>query len=105
MVDRVMTLPGNPASFLLATVVRWAAKGEYRKELLGGRRPVSPGFASSAVDGEFYDIEKRRSSDKKVKHDIEVVVRPAGVCAKHEQRLADSFWKRPAGWLMGLGLC
>jgi len=42
-----------------------AAKGEYRKEfarVAEGR--FSPGFR---VDGEFYDIEESRSSDKKVK--------------------------------------
>jgi len=87
MVDRVMTLPEKTRFFLLAPVVR-GRKGEYRKELLEWQ---SAGFTRVRVDGEFYDIEETPKLDKKVKHDIEVVVDRLVVREGMEQRLADSF--------------
>jgi excinuclease ABC subunit A len=87
MVDRVMTLPEKTRFFLLAPVVR-GRKGEYRKELLEWQKA---GFTRVRVDGEFYDIEETPKLDKKVKHDIEVVVDRLVVREGMEQRLADSF--------------
>jgi excinuclease ABC subunit A len=87
MVDRVMTLPEKTRFFLVAPVVR-GRKGEYRKELLEWQ---SAGFTRVRVDGEFYDIEETPKLDKKVKHDIEVVVDRLVVREGMEQRLADSF--------------
>ncbi|MEP3226065.1 MAG: excinuclease ABC subunit UvrA [Parasphingorhabdus sp.] len=93
MVDRVMTLPEKTRFYLLAPVVR-GRKGEYRKELLEWQKA---GFTRVRVDGEFYDIEETPKLDKKLKHDIEVVVDRlvvrAGTDSKEgmETRLADSF--------------
>jgi len=87
MVDRVMTLPEKTRFFLLAPVVR-GRKGEYRKELLEWQKA---GFTRVRVDGEFYDIEETPKLDKKLKHDIEVVVDRLVVREGMEQRLADSF--------------
>ena len=87
MVDRVMTLPEKTRFFLLAPVVR-GRKGEYRKELLEWQKA---GFTRVRVDGEFYDIEDTPKLDKKLKHDIEVVVDRLVVREGMEQRLADSF--------------
>ncbi|NCN83393.1 MAG: excinuclease ABC subunit UvrA, partial [Sphingomonadales bacterium] len=87
MVDRVMALPEKTRFFLLAPVVR-GRKGEYRKELLEWQKA---GFTRVRVDGEFYDIEETPKLDKKVKHDIEVVVDRLVVREGMEQRLADSF--------------
>ena len=87
MVDRVMTLPEKTRFFLLAPVVR-GRKGEYRKELLEWQKA---GFTRVRVDGEFYDIEDSPKLDKKLKHDIEVVVDRLVVREGMEQRLADSF--------------
>ncbi len=87
MVDRVMTLPEKTRFFLLAPVVR-GRKGEYRKELLEWQKA---GFTRVRVDGEFHDIEDSPKLDKKLKHDIEVVVDRLVVREGMEQRLADSF--------------
>jgi len=87
MVDRVMLLKEKTRFYLLAPVVR-GRKGEYRKELLEWQKA---GFTRVRVDGEFYDIEETPKLDKKVKHDIEVVVDRLVVREGMEQRLADSF--------------
>ncbi|VAW02754.1 Excinuclease ABC subunit A, partial [hydrothermal vent metagenome] len=93
MVDRTMALPEKTRFYLLAPVVR-GRKGEYRKELLEWQKA---GFTRVRVDGEFYDIEETPKLDKKLKHDIEVVVDRLVVRAKTEDRegmetrLADSF--------------
>lgn len=87
MVDRVMALPDKARFYLLAPVVR-GRKGEYRKELLEWQKA---GFTRVRVDGEFYDIEETPKLDKKLKHDIEVVVDRLVVREGMETRLADSF--------------
>ncbi|MEH6757288.1 MAG: excinuclease ABC subunit UvrA [Parasphingorhabdus sp.] len=93
MVDRVMALPEKTRFYLLAPVVR-GRKGEYRKELLEWQKA---GFTRVRVDGEFYDIEETPKLDKKLKHDIEVVVDRLVVRGQTdnkegmETRLADSF--------------
>ncbi len=87
MVDRVMTLPEKTRFYLLAPVVR-GRKGEYRKELAEWQKA---GFTRVRVDGEFYDIEETPKLDKKLKHDIEVVIDRLVVRDGMETRLADSF--------------
>ncbi len=93
MVDRVMELPEGTRLFLLAPVVR-ARKGEYRKELAEWQKS---GFTRVRVDGEIYPIEEAPKLDKKLKHDIEVVVdriavkRTDGDKEGVEGRLAESF--------------
>ncbi|MEM8918153.1 MAG: excinuclease ABC subunit UvrA [Pseudomonadota bacterium] len=87
MVDRVMALPDKTRFYLLAPVVR-GRKGEYRKELAEWQKA---GFTRVRVDGEFYDIEETPKLDKKLKHDIEVVVDRLVVRDGMETRLADSF--------------
>ncbi|MEP3755833.1 MAG: excinuclease ABC subunit UvrA [Alteripontixanthobacter sp.] len=86
MVDRVMALPEGTRLYLLAPVVR-ARKGEYRKELLEWQKA---GFTRVRVDGEIYPIEESPKLDKKLKHDIEVVVDRLAVKEGLETRLADS---------------
>jgi len=86
MVDRVMALPEGTRLYLLAPVVR-ARKGEYRKELLEWQKA---GFTRVRVDGEIYPIEESPKLDKKLKHDIEVVVDRLAVKPGLETRLADS---------------
>ncbi|MEW4468150.1 excinuclease ABC subunit UvrA [Parasphingorhabdus sp. JC815] len=87
MVDRVMALPEKTRFYLLAPVVR-GRKGEYRKELLEWQKA---GFTRMRIDGEFYDIEDTPKLDKKLKHDIEVVIDRLVVREGMETRLADSF--------------
>ena len=87
MVDRTMALPEGTRAYLLAPVVR-ARKGEYRKELAEWQRA---GYTRVRIDGEFYAIEDAPALDKKLKHDIEVVVDRIAVREGIESRLADSF--------------
>ena len=87
MVDRVMTLPEGTRLYLLAPVVR-GRKGEYRRELAEWQKA---GFTRVRIDGELYPIEEAPALDKKLKHDIEVVVDRLAVKQGLETRLADSF--------------
>ncbi len=87
MVDRVMELPEGTRLYLLAPVVR-ARKGEYRRELAEWQKL---GFTRVRVDGELHDIEEAPALDKKLKHNIEVVVDRLAVKEGLESRLADSF--------------
>ena len=93
MVDRVMALPEGTRLYLLAPVVR-GRKGEYRRELAEWQKA---GFTRVRIDGEFHEIEDAPALDKKLKHDIEVVIDRLAVRAGKdgqegiETRLADSF--------------
>ena len=87
MVDRVMALPEGTRAYLLAPVVR-GRKGEYRKELAEWQRA---GYTRVRIDGEMLGIEDAPALDKKLKHDIEVVVDRIAVRDGIQSRLAESF--------------
>ncbi len=87
MVDRVMAMEEGTRGYLLAPIVR-DRKGEYRKEFLELRKE---GFQRVKVDGQFYEIDEVPALDKKLRHDIDVVVDRIVVRAGLETRLADSF--------------
>lgn len=70
MVDRLMELPEGTRLYLLAPIVR-GRKGEYKKEISDLRKQ---GFQRLKVDGTLYEIEDVPALNKKVKHDIEVLV-------------------------------
>ncbi len=86
MVDRILELPVGTKLYLLAPVVR-DRKGEYKKELAGFLRQ---GFQRAKIDGEFHTLDDPPKLDKKLKHDIEIVVDRLAVKAGLETRLADS---------------
>ncbi|MCA1972281.1 MAG: excinuclease ABC subunit UvrA, partial [Caenispirillum sp.] len=86
MVDRIMEMGDGTRLYLLAPIVR-GRKGEYRKEL---RELQAKGFQRVKVDGELYEIDEVPALNKKVKHDIEVVVDRVVVKEGIESRLADS---------------
>ena len=86
-VDRVLALPEGTRLYLLAPIVR-GRKGEYRKELA---ELMKRGFQRVKIDGEFHEIAEAPSLDKKLKHDIEVVVDRIVVRGDIAARLADSF--------------
>src|SRR5579863_1954781 len=87
MVDRVVAMPEGTRLYLLAPVVR-GRKGEYRKELA---EFMKKGFQRVKVDGTVYAIDEVPALNKKLKHDIEVVVDRIVVKDGIAQRLADSF--------------
>jgi excinuclease ABC subunit A len=87
MVDRVMALPEGTRLYLLAPMVR-GRKGEYKKELA---ELLRRGYQRAKIDGAYYALEEAPTLDKKLKHDIDVVVDRIAVKAGIETRLADSF--------------
>ncbi len=87
MVDRVLALPERTRLFLLAPVVR-GRKGEYRKEIA---EFLKRGYQRLKIDGQFHDIADTPTLDKKLKHDIDVVVDRIVVRADISARLAESF--------------
>jgi excinuclease ABC subunit A len=91
MVDRVMALPERTRLYLLSPIVR-GRKGEYRKELAELQRA---GFQRVKIDGQLYELDAPPKLNKKLKHDIELVVdrlvlAPSSEGGGLEQRLAES---------------
>jgi excinuclease ABC subunit A len=87
MVDRVMAMAEGTRLFLLAPVVR-GRKGEYRRELA---EFMKRGFQRVKIDGTYYEIADAPALDKKLKHEIDVVVDRIVVRGDIASRLADSF--------------
>jgi excinuclease ABC subunit A len=87
MVDRVMALPEGTRLYLMAPIIR-GRKGEYRKEFAELQKK---GFQRVKVDGTFYEIADVPALNKKLKHDIDVVVDRIVVRSDLGNRLADSF--------------
>ncbi|MFQ5939640.1 MAG: excinuclease ABC subunit UvrA, partial [Alphaproteobacteria bacterium] len=86
MVDRILAVAEGTRLYLLAPIVR-GRKGEYRRELAELQKR---GFQRVKVDGGLYEIDEVPALDKKVKHDIEVVVDRVVVRDDLGNRLADS---------------
>src|SRR3954466_3898574 len=86
MVDRIMDLPEGTRLLLLAPIVR-GRKGEYRKEL---QDLSKRGYQRVKIDGELYEIDEAPALNKKLKHDIEVVVDRIVVREGLGNRIADS---------------
>jgi len=87
MVDGVMAMAEGTRAYLLAPMIR-DRKGEYRKEFLDLRKQ---GFQRVKVDGAFYELDEPPTLDKKLRHDIDVVVDRIVVRDGIQTRLADSF--------------
>jgi excinuclease ABC subunit A len=86
MVDRILAMSEGTRLLLMAPIVR-GRKGEYRKELADLQKR---GFQRVKIDGKMVEIEAAPALDKKLKHDIEVVVDRIVVRAGLGNRLADS---------------
>lgn len=86
IVDRIMAMGDGTKLYLLAPIVR-GRKGEYKKEFKELR---AKGFQRVKVDGELYEIDEVPELNKKLKHDIEVVVDRLVVRDDLGNRLADS---------------
>jgi len=70
IVDKIKNLPKKNTIYLLAPIVR-GRKGEYKKEIASYKRR---GFQKIKVDGKYYEIDDFPNLNKKVKHDISLVV-------------------------------
>jgi len=86
MVDRIMALPEGTRLYLLAPIAR-GRKGEYKKEFQDLQKR---GFQRVRVDGTIHEINAVPALNKKLKHDIEVVVDRVVVKDGIQTRLADS---------------
>ena len=70
IVDKIKNLSKKNTIYLLAPIVR-GRKGEYKKEITSYKRR---GFQRIKVDGIYYDIDKFPDLNKKIKHEISIVV-------------------------------
>ena len=86
IVDLVKKLPKKSTIYIYAPVVR-GRKGEYRKDILSYKRR---GFRKIKIDNVLYEIEKSPNLDKKLKHDISVLVDRIVLNSKLGNRLAES---------------
>ena len=86
IVDSVKKLPKKSTIYIYAPVVR-GRKGEYKKDILSYKRR---GFRKIKIDNVLYDIEKSPNLDKKLKHDISVLVDRIVLNSKLGNRLAES---------------
>jgi excinuclease ABC subunit A len=86
MVDRVMAMKDGTRLLLLAPIVR-RRKGEYRKELADLQKR---GFQRVKIDGKMYELDAVPAFDKKLMHDIEIVVDRIVVREGLGNRVADS---------------
>jgi excinuclease ABC subunit A len=86
IVDAILALPAGSRILVLAPLVQ-NRKGEYRDLLAEYQKR---GFARVRVDGMLHSLEERLALDKKLKHDIELVVDRLVVKEGIRQRLTDS---------------
>src|SRR5512137_3194490 len=86
IVETILEQPEGSRILLLAPLVQ-NRKGEYR-ELLGDAQ--QRGFARVRVDGMLHQLTERLALDKKLKHDIELVIDRLVVKAGITARLTDS---------------
>lgn len=91
MVDRIVSFPFQSKLLLLAPIIR-DRKGEYKKELSDLKKK---GFQRVKIDGTVYDLDDVPLLNKKVKHNIAVVVDRLVIPNQDQQtewkvRLADS---------------
>ncbi len=88
--EQIVTLllkhPSRTKLSILAPVVR-GRKGKHEDIVEQARKQ---GFVRVRVDGEIYDVEDAPDIDKKVAHDIEVVVDRLTVTTRIKSRLTDS---------------
>jgi len=85
IVDKIKMLPKKNTIYLLAPIVR-GRKGEYKKEILSYKRR---GFQKIKVDGNYYNIDEFPNLNKKIKHDISIVVDRIIINSELGNRLAE----------------
>ena len=86
IVDKINVLPKKSTIYLYAPVVR-GRKGEYKKEILSYKKR---GFRKIKIDNELYEIDKVPELNKKVKHDISILVDRIVINSSLGNRLAES---------------
>ncbi len=86
IVDKIKNLPKKSTIYLYSPVVR-GRKGEYKKDILGYKKR---GFRKIKIDNTLYEIDKVPELNKKVKHDISILVDRIILNSDLGNRLAES---------------
>ena len=86
IVDKIKTLPKKSTIYLFSPIVR-GRKGEYKKEILSYKKR---GFRKIKIDGKIYDIDNIPELNKKIKHEIEILVDRIILNSDLGNRLAES---------------
>lgn len=86
IVDKIKILPKKSTIYLYSPVVR-GRKGEYKKDILGYKKR---GFRKIKIDNTLYEIDKIPELNKKVKHDISILVDRIVLNSILGNRLAES---------------
>jgi len=86
IVDKIIELPKKSTIYLYAPVVR-GRKGEYKKDILNYKKR---GFRKIKIDEKIYDIDKVPELNKKVKHDISILIDRIILNSELGNRLAES---------------
>jgi len=86
IVDKIAELPKKSTIYLYAPVVR-GRKGEYKKDILNYKKR---GFRKIKIDNKLYEINEVPEINKKVKHDISILVDRIILNSDLGNRLAES---------------
>jgi len=86
IVDKIKKLPKKNTIYLLSPVVR-GRKGEYKKEIISYKRR---GFQRIKIDGSYYNIDEVPELNKKIKHEISIVIDRIIINEDLGNRLAES---------------
>ena len=86
IVDKIKELPKKTTIYLYAPVVR-GRKGEYKKDILNYKKR---GFRKIKIDEKLYEIDKIPELNKKIKHDISILVDRIVIYSNLGNRLAES---------------
>ena len=86
IVDRILDMPEGTRLLVMAPVVR-GRKGEYSALFSDALRD---GFSLALVDGKMIELESPPKLDKKIKHDVSIIVDRVIVRGDIRQRVTDS---------------
>ena len=86
IVDKIKEIPNKSTIYLYAPVVR-GRKGEYKKDILNYKKR---GFRKIKIDNKLYEIDKIPELNKKIKHDISILVDRIVLNSSLGNRLAES---------------
>ena len=86
MVDKIMDLPKPSRISIYSPIVR-GRKGEYKKEILSLKKR---GFAKIKIDEKLYNIEKTPELNKKINHNLDVLIDKFLNKKEEQKRMAES---------------
>lgn len=86
MVDKIMDLP-KPSRILIYSPIVRGRKGEYKKEILSLKKR---GFTKIKIDEKLYDIEKTPELNKKINHNLDVLIDKFLNKKEEQKRMAES---------------